>query len=60
MQKVIDKGEGFIASENERVKKLLDSKLSPEKKKELNSKLNILLSFSEIVVGDSHTKKVEF
>lgn len=52
MQKVIDKGNGFIASENERVKKLLDGKISPEKKKELNSKLNILLSFSEKVVGD--------
>lgn len=46
MQKIIEKGEGFVTTEKERVQKLLAGKLTPEKIKELNNKLNILESFS--------------
>merc|ERR1719464_885753 len=35
MQKVLDKGKGYIQSETERVKKIMAGKVTPEKKDEL-------------------------
>ncbi|CAG9791568.1 unnamed protein product [Diatraea saccharalis] len=45
MEKILEKGDDFIKSENDRVKKLLSGKVSEEKKKELGIRLNILQSF---------------
>ena len=45
MQKVIERGSKFIPSESERVKNLLDGKLSEVKKNELLVRRNILRSF---------------
>ncbi|CAB3222131.1 unnamed protein product [Arctia plantaginis] len=45
MQKVLEKGDDFVRSEYERVKKILNSKVSDEKKKELHKRINILMSF---------------
>lgn len=45
MQKVIERGTGFIASETERVNNLLGGKLSETKKNELLVRRNILRSF---------------
>ncbi|XP_046351507.2 endoplasmic reticulum resident protein 29-like [Haliotis rufescens] len=45
MKKVLEKGEGFIDSEIERVEKLKDGKVSDKKKEQLGNRLNILTSF---------------
>lgn len=45
MDKIIEKGDEFTKTEIERVKKLLSGKVSDEKKKELNIRLNILQAF---------------
>ncbi|XP_055690654.1 protein windbeutel [Lutzomyia longipalpis] len=45
MQRVLEKGEDFIASERERVKGLQGKKLSPSKKLLLEHRLNILAAF---------------
>ncbi|CAH0595127.1 unnamed protein product [Chrysodeixis includens] len=45
MEKILEKGEEFIQTEHERVKKLLSGKVSDEKKKELGNRVNILLTF---------------
>ncbi|KOB59631.1 Windbeutel [Operophtera brumata] len=44
-KKVIEKGDEFITTEDKRVKKLLNGKVSNEKKKELEIRLNILQTF---------------
>lgn len=46
MQKVKEKGEGYVASESARVTKLLDGKVTPDKKSEMNDKLKILNVFA--------------
>jgi len=48
MRKVVDKSPEFIVTEINRVNKLINGKISAEKKEELNEKLNILKSFSSI------------
>lgn len=45
MKGILDKGEDFIAQQNERINKLLNDKLSEKKIEELNQRLNILSSF---------------
>lgn len=45
MEKILEKGDDFIQSETARVNKLLDGKVSKEKKQILNFKVNILQSF---------------
>ncbi len=45
MHKVVAEGTNFIAKEMERVKKLMDGKVSDAKKKQLQERLNILKSF---------------
>jgi len=46
MQKVMEKGAGYIQTESERVKKIMAGKLTPEKKEELSDKLKILTVFA--------------
>ncbi|GIY43755.1 endoplasmic reticulum resident protein 29 [Caerostris darwini] len=46
MQKVIERGVGFIASERERVKNIKDGKITSAKKEEMQGRLNILHSFT--------------
>jgi len=46
MQKVKDKGESYIATETARVTKLLEGKITPEKKAELSDKAKILAVFA--------------
>lgn len=45
MQKIIEKGNEFVATENKRVKKLINGKVTNDKKKELENRLNILQTF---------------
>ncbi|KAG6449740.1 hypothetical protein O3G_MSEX006225 [Manduca sexta] len=45
MEKIIEKGDEFVKTEYERVKKLLNGKVSDEKKKLLLIRINILQSF---------------
>ena len=51
MRKVVDlaaQGDGFIKTEEARVKKILSGKISKEKKEELEERLNILKSFKAV------------
>ncbi|XP_054722687.1 endoplasmic reticulum resident protein 29-like, partial [Uloborus diversus] len=45
MQKIIERGIGFIASERERVKNIKEGKITSTKKNEMQGRLNILHSF---------------
>lgn len=45
MEKVLEKGDDFIQSEVDRVKKLLSGKVSDEKKKQLGTRINVLQTF---------------
>lgn len=45
MEKVIERGDKFIASENDRVQNLLKGKISSAKKTQLQARLNVLSSF---------------
>mmetsp|Transcript_131254 Transcript_131254/g.311289 ORF Transcript_131254/g.311289 Transcript_131254/m.311289 type:complete len:240 (-) Transcript_131254:125-844(-) len=47
MQKIKEKGEGYVASELQRVAKIAEGKLAPEKKAELDDKIKILEIFGE-------------
>ncbi|XP_038059874.1 endoplasmic reticulum resident protein 29-like [Patiria miniata] len=49
MEKMLEKGKGFAATEVERVQKLLKEKLTAAKKKLFEVKQNILLSFKSFV-----------
>ena len=46
MRKIEEVGEGFIAKEEARVKKILTGKVNKEKKEEMEERINILKSFS--------------
>lgn len=46
MEKIKEKGAGYVESESKRVSKLLEGKLPPEKSTEMNSKLKILGVFA--------------
>ena len=48
MRKVVDNDESFVIKEIERVKKILNGKISSDKKDELEEKLNILKTFTKI------------
>lgn len=52
MEKMIEQGDKFIKTEQQRLKKLLDGKISEEKRKQLVMRSNILESFQHA------TKKV--
>jgi len=45
MRKVLNEGAAFVKKEEERVKKLMDGKMSKEKKEDMQERINILKSF---------------
>ena len=45
MKKVISEGDAFVAYEIDRVRKVLAGKLTPDKKEEMEKRLNVLRSF---------------
>ena len=49
MQKILAKGNEFVATEIARVEKLSNGKLSENKKTQLKSQANILMSFKNII-----------
>merc|ERR1711879_516380 len=46
MQKIKEKGEGYVETETKRVSKILEGKVTPEKSSEMNDKLKILGVFT--------------
>lgn len=56
MKRIREKGISFKDEERNRVTKLLSTKLSSQKKKELEDRLNVLLSFRDV---SSSTKEGE-
>ncbi|KAM3963963.1 endoplasmic reticulum protein 29-like protein wbl [Aphomia sociella] len=57
MQKILEKGDDFVNTEFERVQKIINSKVSEEKKKELGIRTNILQTFQ--LATKSKEKKEE-
>ena len=53
MQKIIEKGDGFVETELERLEKLRSGKLSDKKKEQIGGRLNILSTF---IVSKLHVK----
>jgi len=53
MRKVVREGAGFVKKEEERVKKLMEGKITKEKKEDMQEKINILRSFT---IQDAATK----
>lgn len=53
MKRIREKGISFKEDERNRVSKLLSTKLTPQKKKELEDRLNVLLSFRDATTGNS-------
>jgi len=53
MQKIIEKGDGFVETEVERLEKLRSGKLSDKKKEQIGGRLNILSTF---IVSKLHVK----
>ena len=47
MRKVSSEGEAFVTSELERIKKVLEGKLSPAKKTQMEQRVNVLKSFEK-------------
>lgn len=45
MEKILSKGDEFVKTENDRVKKVMSGKLSDEKKRDMAQRMNILQSF---------------
>lgn len=45
MEKIIEKGDDFVKTEHDRIKKLLSEKISDEKKKNMAIRINILQTF---------------
>lgn len=56
MQRIREKGVGFIEAEQLRLKQLLNEKISEQKKAEINQKLNILSAFDVKISQVSHTE----
>jgi hypothetical protein len=53
MERMLDKGADFVQLEKERVTKILQGKLTTNKKKDLEGRLNILQSFSRPLAEQS-------
>ena len=56
MRKVSSEGQAFATSEMERVKKILEGKLSATKKEQMEQRINVLKSF---VASEAEKKKDE-
>lgn len=56
MKKIREKGISFKDDERSRVSKILATKLTPQKKRELEDRLNVLLSFRDVTGSGSGDK----
>lgn len=56
MKKIREKGISFKDDERSRVSKILATKLTPQKKRELADRLNVLLSFRDVTSSGSGDK----
>lgn len=59
MKRIREKGISFKEDERNRVNKLLATKLTVPKQKELEDQLNVLLSFRDITSSQGSTEKLE-
>lgn len=59
MKRIREKGISFKEDERNRVNKLLATKLTVPKQKELEDRLNVLLSFRDITSSQGSTEKLE-
>jgi len=51
MKRILAKGEGYLATEPARLKRLLDSNISDGKKEEFKKRINVLSSFPAVGTG---------
>lgn len=56
MEKILEKGDEFVKTEHDRVNKLLSGKVSEDKKKQLQNRINILQTFQ---LHNKQSKKKE-
>lgn len=56
MQRTLERGISFIGAEQMRLQQLLSGKISDQKRKEINQKLNILSSFHVIGTPEPRTE----
>ncbi len=59
MRKVSSEGEAFVTLEIERMKKILEGKLSSAKKQQMEQRINVLKSFTSKQQKSEETKKDE-
>lgn len=59
MKRIREKGISFKEEERNRVNKLLATKLTISKHKELEDRLNVLLSFRDVTSSQGSTEKLE-
>lgn len=57
MERIIERGLAFVQAEKQRVKKLLDGKLSDTKKQDLKRRLNVLESFALLAETNKKSEK---
>lgn len=56
MRRILERDVSFIGAERMRLQQLLDGKISDQKRKEINQKLNILSAFNIIEKAQLHTE----
>ncbi|XP_055315696.1 protein windbeutel [Sitodiplosis mosellana] len=56
MRRILERNISFIGAERSRLQKVLDGKISDQKRKEINQKLNILSAFDVIERAEPHTE----
>lgn len=56
MRRILERDVNFIGAERMRLQQLLDGKISDQKRKEINQKLNILSAFNIIEKAQLHTE----
>lgn len=56
MRRILERDISFISAERMRLQQLLDEKISDQKRKEINQKLNILSGFSVNKIIAPHTE----
>ena len=60
MKKITEKGVGYIDEERERLSKMLGGYLKTEKRRETNSRMNIIKHFNRLVTKESEEENVRF
>lgn len=56
MRRILERDIGFIGAERSRLHQVLDGKISDQKRKEINQKLNILSAFDVIERAELHSE----